>query len=120
MQHLPVTCLGFLEFIGTTELLVVLFASLLVFGPRKLPELGRSLGQALNQVRAVSDDFKRTWEAEAEREGAARGPRTSPATDAPDVEGAGGADDSAREAEHEAEADEAVPAFETLPAEAKG
>ena len=58
-------CLLFLEFIGTTELLVVLLVALLVFGPRKLPELGRSLGRTLNQVRAASDDFKRTWEAEA-------------------------------------------------------
>jgi sec-independent protein translocase protein TatA len=55
----------FLEFIGTSELLVVLFVALIIFGPRKLPELGRSLGQALNQVRNVSNDFKRTWETEA-------------------------------------------------------
>jgi TatA/E family protein of Tat protein translocase len=65
MQLLPVKCFGFFEFIGTTELLVVLFVALLVFGPRKLPELGRSLGRALTQVRDASDDFKRTWEAEA-------------------------------------------------------
>jgi TatA/E family protein of Tat protein translocase len=55
----------FFEFIGTSELLVVLFVALIIFGPRKLPELGRSLGQALNQVRNVSNDFKRTWETEA-------------------------------------------------------
>ena len=65
MQLLSVRCLAFLEFIGTTELLVVLFVALLIFGPRKLPELGRSLGRALHQVRAASDDFKRTWESEA-------------------------------------------------------
>jgi TatA/E family protein of Tat protein translocase len=58
-------CLLFLEFIGTTELLVVLLVALVVFGPRKLPELGRSLGRALNQLQAASDDFKRTWEAES-------------------------------------------------------
>jgi len=55
----------FLEFIGTTELLVILLVALLVFGPRKLPELGRSLGRALHQLQAASDDFKRTWETEA-------------------------------------------------------
>jgi TatA/E family protein of Tat protein translocase len=55
----------FFEFLGTSELLVVLFVALIIFGPRKLPELGRSLGQALNQVRNVSNDFKRTWETEA-------------------------------------------------------
>ncbi|HEX8558713.1 MAG TPA: twin-arginine translocase TatA/TatE family subunit [Pyrinomonadaceae bacterium] len=54
-----------LEFIGTTELLVVLIVALVVFGPRKLPELGRSLGRALGQLQAASDDFKRTWETES-------------------------------------------------------
>ena len=55
----------FLEFIGTTELLVVLLVALIVFGPRKLPELGRTLGRALKQLQAASDDFKRTWETES-------------------------------------------------------
>ena len=58
----------FLEFIGTSELLVVLVVALIIFGPRKLPELGRSLGQALHQVRSASEDFKRTWETEARLE----------------------------------------------------
>lgn len=62
-------CLLFLEFIGTAELLVILLVALLVFGPRKLPELGRSLGRALSRLQAASDDFKRTWEAEAHAEG---------------------------------------------------
>ncbi|HEV7889263.1 MAG TPA: twin-arginine translocase TatA/TatE family subunit [Pyrinomonadaceae bacterium] len=55
----------FLEFIGTSELLVVLVVALIVFGPRKLPELGRSLGSAMRQFRDASDSFKRTWETEA-------------------------------------------------------
>jgi len=58
-------CLLFLEFIGTTELLVVLLVAVVVFGPRKLPELGRSLGRALQQLQAASDDLKRTWEVES-------------------------------------------------------
>ena len=55
----------FFEFIGTSELLVVLVVALIIFGPRKLPELGRSLGKAMHQVRSASEDFKRTWETEA-------------------------------------------------------
>lgn len=55
----------FLEFIGTSELLVVLVVALIIFGPRKLPELGRSLGKAMHQMRSASEDFKRTWEYEA-------------------------------------------------------
>ena len=62
----------FLEFIGTTELFVVLLIALIVFGPRKLPELGRSFGHALQQVRAASDDFKHTWEAESLKESETR------------------------------------------------
>ncbi|HEV7905441.1 MAG TPA: twin-arginine translocase TatA/TatE family subunit [Pyrinomonadaceae bacterium] len=72
-------CLLFLESIGTTELLVVLLFALIVFGPRKLPELSRSFARALNQLRAASDDFKHTWEAEALREKEAGAPRTLPA-----------------------------------------
>ncbi len=55
----------FFEFLGTSELLVVLVVALIVFGPRKLPELGRSLGAAMHQFREASDSFKRTWETEA-------------------------------------------------------
>ncbi|MCA1612684.1 MAG: twin-arginine translocase TatA/TatE family subunit [Acidobacteria bacterium] len=62
----------FLESIGTTELLVVLFFALLVLGPRKLPEMARKLGGALNHVRNASDDLKRTWEFEARQEGGAQ------------------------------------------------
>jgi TatA/E family protein of Tat protein translocase len=76
-------CLLFLESVGTTELLVVLLFALIIFGPRKLPELSRSLGRALNQMRAASDDFKRTWEAEAQQEKEASAPRTLPAAEQP-------------------------------------
>ena len=62
----------FLEFIGTSELLVVLVVALIIFGPRKLPELGRSLGQALHQIRSATEDFKQTWETEARLDTTAR------------------------------------------------
>ncbi|HZS03809.1 MAG TPA: twin-arginine translocase TatA/TatE family subunit [Blastocatellia bacterium] len=51
-----------------TEILIVMVIALIVFGPRKLPDLGKSLGQALAQFRRASDDFKRTWEQEVEIE----------------------------------------------------
>lgn len=73
-------CLLFLEFIGTTELLVVLLFALLVFGPRKLPELGHALGRALGQLQAASDDFKRTWEAESRVDAGVRSKSSRPRT----------------------------------------
>lgn len=56
----------FLEFLGTTELLVIALVALIIFGPRKLPELGRSLGKSLGEFKRASEDFKRTWEREVE------------------------------------------------------
>jgi sec-independent protein translocase protein TatB len=55
----------FLESVGTTELLLILIVALIVVGPRKLPELGRSLGRSLGEFKRASDDLKRTWETEA-------------------------------------------------------
>ena len=121
MQLLSVRFLAFLEFIGTTELLVVLCVALLVFGPRKLPELGRSLGQALEQVRDASDDFKRTWEAEALQDGEARGARTLPAHTNPDAEGLldEAADATTLREGHEADGGLVGPALEARPAQAR-
>lgn len=56
------------EFLGTTELLVILVVALILFGPRKLPELGRSLGKSLGEFKRASEDFKRTWEREVDVE----------------------------------------------------
>ncbi len=54
--------------LGMPEVILILVIALIVFGPRKLPELGKSLGQAMQQFRRASDDFKRTWEQEVEME----------------------------------------------------
>ena len=56
------------EFLGTTEMLVIALVALIIFGPRKLPELGRSLGKSIGEFRRASEDFKRTWEREVEVE----------------------------------------------------
>src|SRR5215471_13219011 len=54
--------------LGMPEIILILVVALVVFGPRKLPELGKSLGQAMAQFRRASDDFKRSWEQEVEIE----------------------------------------------------
>lgn len=53
-----------LEGLGTTELLVILVVALILFGPRKLPQLSRSLGKSLGEFKRASEDFQKTWEKE--------------------------------------------------------
>jgi sec-independent protein translocase protein TatB len=54
------------EFLGTTELIVILLVALMLFGPRRLPEIGRTVGKSLAEFKRATDDFKRTWEREVE------------------------------------------------------
>ena len=50
--------------IGMPEMLVILVIALVVFGPRKLPELGRSLGKSLNEFKRASNELRNTLEDE--------------------------------------------------------
>ena len=50
--------------LGFPELVVVFTLALLLFGPRKLPEIGRSLGKSLNEFKKATNDLKTTWETE--------------------------------------------------------
>jgi Tat protein translocase TatB subunit len=44
--------------IGMPELIMILVVALIVIGPKKLPELARSLGKALNEFKSATQDFK--------------------------------------------------------------
>ena len=44
--------------IGPTELLVILVLALIVFGPTRLPEIGRSIGRSLREFRRASDEIR--------------------------------------------------------------
>jgi Tat protein translocase TatB subunit len=62
-----------LDSVGSSELLVILGAALIFFGPRRLPQLSRQLGRSLSEFRRASEDFKRTWEREVNMENLEKG-----------------------------------------------
>lgn len=50
--------------IGMPELIIILVIALIIFGPRKLPDLGRSLGRSLSEFRRASNELRNTLEEE--------------------------------------------------------
>ena len=84
------TLLLVFEFLGTTELLVIAVVALILFGPRKLPEIGRTVGRGIAEFKRASDDFKRTWEYEVDID-----KRQMPADDPAPAVHAGGSGDAA-------------------------
>ena len=75
--------------IGMPELIIIFVIALIIFGPRKLPELGRSLGKSLAEFKQASNELKSTLEEEIRleeqrsthrsRQGGARRCRAAPA-----------------------------------------
>ena len=53
--------------IGMPELILIFVVALLVFGPKKLPEIGKSLGKGLAEFKRASDELKKTIENEMEQ-----------------------------------------------------
>jgi TatA/E family protein of Tat protein translocase len=50
--------------IGMPELIIILTLALIIFGPRKLPELGRSLGKSLGEFKRASNELRNTLDEE--------------------------------------------------------
>jgi sec-independent protein translocase protein TatA len=50
--------------IGMPELIIILTIALIIFGPRKLPELGRSLGKSLHEFKKASNELRNTLDEE--------------------------------------------------------
>jgi TatA/E family protein of Tat protein translocase len=69
--------------IGFPEMLVIAVVALIIFGPRKLPELGRSLGRSINEFKRASNELKSTLDEEIkaeERRHVPAAPATDPST----------------------------------------
>jgi len=54
--------------LGVPELVLIFVVALILFGPRKMPQIGRSVGRALSEFRRASNEFKRTIEDEVAAE----------------------------------------------------
>jgi TatA/E family protein of Tat protein translocase len=82
--------------IGMPELIVIMVLALIIFGPRKLPELGRSLGRSLNEFKKASNELKHTLDEEIrveeqrtveQQRAADAAARPAPVETAPDLAG---------------------------------
>ncbi len=54
--------------LGMQEIIVIFILALIIFGPRKLPELGKTLGKGLAEFKKASNELKQTWEEEVRLE----------------------------------------------------
>jgi TatA/E family protein of Tat protein translocase len=53
--------------LGGPELFLIFVVALIIFGPRKLPEIGKSLGRMMGEFRKASNEFRSTIESEVEK-----------------------------------------------------
>jgi TatA/E family protein of Tat protein translocase len=70
--------------IGMPELMVIMVIALIIFGPRKLPELGRSLGKSLGEFKRASNELRNTLDEEIRIEEQRAEQRAKEATRAPE------------------------------------
>ena len=50
--------------LGMPEIIIIFVIALMIFGPRKLPELGKTIGKGLSEFKKASNELKATWEDE--------------------------------------------------------
>ena len=71
--------------LGFQEIALILVLALLIFGPRKLPEIGRTLGRSLGEFRRATSDLKRSIEQEVHAEEVASSLEVKKETKEPDA-----------------------------------
>ena len=64
--------------IGMPELMIIFVIALIIFGPRKLPELGRSMGRSLSEFKRASNELRSTLDEEIRIEEKDPAPPTTP------------------------------------------
>jgi len=99
--------------LGIPELIVIFFIALIFFGPRKLPDLGRSLGKSLAEFKRASNELRSTLDEEIQAEERKSTPAAAPpppptpaalpAPAAPETIARGGLDEPSRAVHHEAD-----------------
>lgn len=60
------------ESIGTSELILIGLVALIVFGPRKLPEMMKTFGKVMGEFKRSTNEFKESWEKEVDFENLAK------------------------------------------------
>jgi sec-independent protein translocase protein TatA len=50
--------------LGYQEIIIIFILALIIFGPRKLPELGKTIGKGLAEFKKASNELKQTWDEE--------------------------------------------------------
>jgi len=70
--------------IGPMELIVIFLVALLVVGPKRLPEVGRSIGKALREFRRTTEEVRSTFESSLDDEPSPNGEGPRPRLAEPD------------------------------------
>lgn len=69
--------------LGFPEMIFLFLLALIIFGPKKLPEIGRQVGKALNEFKRASNEFKAQIEHEINQAEAEKTPQILPPAAAP-------------------------------------
>jgi sec-independent protein translocase protein TatA len=118
--------------LGFPELLFIFFLALLIFGPRKLPEIGRTIGRAMGELRRATSDLRSSLDVDLalEEESTKQSPRESspkaaehpaiPASSGSSATPSPGSDDGESRPEEQSPAEAETPAQGERPAHEEG
>src|SRR5918996_563389 len=98
--------------IGFGEILLILVVALIVFGPKRLPEMGRTVGRSLREFRRAASDLRAEIETDLDVEDPRRVPARSARARSAATGGAAGGEEEVAEASTTPEAERPTPAGE--------